>query len=140
MTNDLEDMARRLPLRQPPPSLDRWVRARMRRRRLTAAALAAAAAAAVAAALWVVAHPIGPGPLPGRPGEAAPADLTPVRVERICSRTFDGGTVLLGSGKPYRLLRRETVRFIRWRDAGPDGSREIALPRRTIILVPEEPY
>jgi hypothetical protein len=116
-------------LRSPPASLDRWVGRRGLWPRRAAWAAAAVLLAAVGAA--------GLAFLAGRDRRPG-ADAPPVRVDRTWSRTLDGGTVLLDD-EPHRLLQRETLRHISWRDPADDARYEVTVPQTEILLVAERP-
>jgi catechol 2,3-dioxygenase-like lactoylglutathione lyase family enzyme len=132
----LEDRLRGLPLRAPPPSLDAWIgRARHARRRRAGWALAAAAVLAAGGAAGLLHFGRGDG----RDGAVAAADAAPLRIDQTWSQTLDGGTVVLDD-EPHRLLERQTLRHVFWRDPDRGARYEVTVPQTEIILVAERPY
>jgi len=133
MNHELNERLRRMPLRQPPPSLDRWVSRHTRRRRALRLGTGLAAAA-VLAALWFVARGV---PHHRRAPDEA---LKPVRVERVWSRVADDGLVILDADTPYRTFRRWTVRYVWQRDLLTGAHFEMAVPAGEVVLVAQELY
>ena len=132
----LEERLRRLPLRPPPESLDAWLRRRRAfRRRRAVWALAAAIVLAIGGAAGILFLARGGG----SDDRITTAEAAPLRIDQTWSRTIDGGTVLIDNG-PHRLLERQTLRHVWWRDPEQDVRYEVTVPQTEIILVAERPY
>jgi hypothetical protein len=145
MSQDIEDILRRLPLRKPPDTLDgRAIPARGIPVRLAWAGVAAAVAAAVVIAVLV--HQAGQRNAAdlGRPRQVASAGSSatsveaaadPVRLERTWSRTDYEGLILLDDTVPMRKFRWHELQQIQWTDPARGIQYEVTVPREKIILV-----
>jgi hypothetical protein len=158
----LEEMLRRMPLRQPSKSLDRRVRAarpralRLRRWFVWGGALTALAAAAalLIAGASLVGVPIpGFGPAdegqlaggaagvePEVPG-AAPAQEARrdgIRIEQVWSALAANDVVMVDDAQPMRRVQRQVYRRVQWIDPERDVRIEWNIPSEQSVLVPLE--
>lgn len=166
MTEDIEMLLKRMPLKAAPASLDARVLALRpaaqavpagaavplrRYRRMLAlgvagGALAAAAALVLAWGLW----PSGPA-VSGPPTEGAPAlagagtntaDLgtKPLRLERNWSQVSYDGLVFPDARTPWRQFRQQQVEHVRWTDPQRGIEVESTVPHENIVLIKAPVY
>lgn len=147
MTQEIEDLLGRMPLRRVPASLDDRVIGRYQRRRLLAWSLASGAVAA-AAALVVAFAPVGRDGTPVArntvppPGQAAPDERVatnepakPVRLQRNWATVSYEGVVVPDNRGPMRQFRRRMLEQVEWIDPSRGTRMETTVPRDEIILV-----
>jgi len=145
MSDEIEKLLRKMPLRRPPKTLDRRVLrqpARAARLWWAAGALAAAAVVAVAIALS------GGGkqhsrPEPGvaqRTAQPEPQPPGPVRMEQTYSRMQYEGVLLLDDRTPLRKFRRRILRRVLWIDERTGYTDEMSIPDEQVILIAAETY
>jgi len=147
MSNEIEDLLGRMPLRKPSASLDAKVFGGRRRGRrilwwaaVGSAVGAAAAVLLVAFALFcddgdVVARDTDPpAPVPETPAMAQ-ADPAPVRLEQNWSTVAYEGVVTPDDRTPLRQFRRRMFERVEWIDEARGTRMEMTVPRDEVILI-----
>ena len=135
----LETELKRLHLRAPSPRLAVRLESRLARRRMLPRlhwfALPLAAAAALAVGIFLM-MPAPRNPAPPVATEAAPAVFKPVRMDNVLYAARDEGLVTLDDGRIARLLRREYVDSVTWRDPRGGAAMTWTVPRSEVAVVP----
>lgn len=147
MSNEIEDLLGRMPLRQPAPSMDAKVlRAPHRGRRILWWAAVGGAVGAAAAVLLVaftlftddgdrVARDTNPPvPIPKTP-TVAKTDPAPVRLEQNWSTVAYEGVVVPDDRTPLRQFRRRMFERVEWIDEARGTRMEMTIPREEVILI-----
>jgi hypothetical protein len=149
MTNEIENLLGRMPLRKPPASLDDRVIGRRRRRRILAWSLASGAVAAAAAAVVVavllttgpdgtmVARSPNPPAVPNVPVErvAQAPSPKPLRLERNWAAVSYEGVVAPDEGAPLMKFRRRTLGHVQMIDQARGRQMEMTVPGEEVILI-----
>ena len=144
MTDEIENLLGRMPLREPPPSLDNRVLGRRhRRRRILYRSLAGGALTAAAAALIVgFALSGGDGDRVAQDNPPAPTQATarakpaaPVRIERNWSTVAYEGVVVPDRRLPLRKFRRQVLEHVQWVDKSRGRRMEMTVPHDEVILI-----
>jgi hypothetical protein len=144
---DIESTLRQLPLRPPPPTLDRRVGLACHPWRRRARWTAAAAAAIVALAIggWTWRHTWRAGDKfiatsePRHPVETRPftASLTPISITRTYGGIARDGVIgKTASGQPLERIRRQTVRQVLIVDPKRGTKVSITMPQEDVFVVP----
>ncbi len=146
MSDEIEKLLRKMPLRRPPKTLDR----RVLRQPAGAARLWWAAGALAAAAVVVgVAIALSGGgkqhshPEPGvaeRTAQPEPQPAGPVRMEQTYSRMQYEGVLLLDDRTPLRKFRRRILRRVLWIDVRTGYTDVMSIPDEQVVLIAAETY
>ncbi len=144
MSENVENLLRRMPLRRPSAALDARILAlRPKHRRVWIVSLAGGALAAAAAVLLALALPRGSetgAPVPPS-ASSTPASMAlatpraPVEFQENYSQVSYEGVVAPDNVTPLQQFRRHTVERVQWVDAARGLKFETTTPRDEIILV-----
>jgi len=148
MSNEIENLLGRMPLRKPPASLDDRVIGRRRRRRILAWSVASGAVAAAAAAVVVavlltgndgnmVARSPNPPAVSNAPAErvAQAPSPKPLRLERNWAAVSYEGVVAPDEGAPLMKFRRRTLGHVQMIDQARGRQMEMTVPGEEVILI-----
>lgn len=151
----IEDLLRRMPLRQAPASLDQrvaelarvdqpprsskpMVRPHWRGWGLSAGLSGAAAAAVLTAAvLWPTPPDADPGVVVSPPIQSAPlVDLSPAQHHTVHTQLTDQGVIFLDKHTPVRRIHRRDLQRVMWTDPKRAVCYETTMPHEETWLVP----